>query len=123
MDQLKSKYHLQAASLVETMLALVIIMAVFGVGILIYNNVVQSDGMAMKVRAIYTAEEITAITKKGNLSEEEFESNGIIFQKEVEKVGGTTNLWLLTITATTKEERQLFQSKEMILQPMNNEAI
>jgi hypothetical protein len=123
MDQLKDSRYLKASSLVETMLALVIIMAVFGVGMLMYNNVVQSDGAALKVRAIAVSGELTAAAKAGDLNNDHFESDGITFNKTIERVGETERLWLLTITAITKEDRVVFQSKEMILVQPKNETI
>jgi hypothetical protein len=104
-----------AASLFETIVALMIIMIVFGIAMTIYVNVMRNSSSLSELKASQKLEEIARDTKeKKSYFDEKFEDEGTIIEKKVSKYQGKEELLLIDIQAFDKENKRLAERKEII---------
>ncbi|CAM4116856.1 hypothetical protein SAMN06265348_103273 [Pedobacter westerhofensis] len=104
MAELKSS--VKASTLLEVIVAMVIILVVFSLAMGIYNNVLGSTGSA-KMEQISTAMEgvISKSINEQNWDDEESGQDSIQYKKTVTKYEDFTDLLLITVTATEHEQQ------------------
>ena len=108
---------LKAATLVEALMALVIVMICFVIGSMIYVNVINSDNNRQEIKANLILNETALKTKeeKKFIDEKiEIGNENLIIQKTVILYKNIENLNLLTLIASDKKGRVIAQRKELI---------
>lgn len=92
--------RIKAATLMESLIAMVIIVLCLGVGTMIYTNVLNSDKQRLQLKAIGELNRLAdqAKTEKNYLDSEVL-LNGWKIKKVVNKYNQTENLYQLSITA------------------------
>jgi Tfp pilus assembly protein PilV len=111
-DQLKVK--IKAFSIIESMVAMVIVVLMFSLSAMVIANVASTGISREKQDAYMLVQEMRNETFNGQRYLDEYtEAKGITIEKTILDYSRTENLKVLLITAT-KNEKQLFESKELI---------
>ncbi len=98
MDGLKHK--IKAATLMESLIAMVIIVLCLGVGTMIYTNVLNSDKQRIQLKAIGLLNRMAEHAKiEKNYLDSEQRLDDWNLKKTVEKYDQTENLYRLSIAA------------------------
>jgi len=112
----KLNFALKASTLMESLVAMVIIVVSLGVGTMIYSNILNSDKQVLQLKAICLLNKEAARTKKEKTfldSEKQFENCNI--KKTVELYDQTANLYRLTLSAFDKSGHLIAVRKELII--------
>lgn len=106
---------LKAGTLMESLIAMIIIVVCLGVGTMIYANVLSSDKQRLKFKTILMlnkeAEKIK--TEKKFLDGEE-QVGEYIIRRTIKKLAGTENLYSLGLIALDKEGKVIGTRNELI---------
>jgi len=100
MAKLKDKHKVKASSLVEVLVALVIIMAVFVIAMGIYTRVTQSGISLSKMKA---QKEMSRIIQEsiqnGDFEGQSIERDNIVYEKSVTAYAGFSDIILIEVKA------------------------
>lgn len=109
-------HNLKAATLMESLIAMIIIVVCFGVATMIYTNVLDSDKQRLQLKAILILNKkaIESKTKKEFLDSEEQAGDWII-NKTVEQYSGTENLYQLNLAVKDRNGKIIAIRNELIL--------
>ncbi len=108
---------LKASSLLETIVALMVIMIVFGIAMTIYVNVMKNSSSLSEVKASLRLDVLAKESKeKKAFFDEDFEEENIDFEKRVTKYQNKEGLLLLELEARDKTNRILAERKEIIVE-------
>lgn len=110
------KHTLKAATLMESLIAMVIIVICFGVGTMIYSNVMDSDKQRLQLKAILVlnGEALETKTNRKFLDSEE-QSGDWIVKKTIERYPEAENLYRLSLAAVYKNGKTIAVRNELIL--------
>lgn len=109
-------YRLKASTLVESLIAMVILVVCLGVGTMIYTNVLSSDKERMQLHASLLADEEAIRVKSGkNYLDGEVKSGDWVLKKTVEKYEQTENLFLLAIAVLDRDKKIVLIRRELII--------
>ena len=107
-------HKLPAATLIEVLISLVIIMAVFVAGIALFAKITQSGISNTEIKVARYMEQLAiAVERDKSYDEEVLEADSVFYDKKVAPYGAYADLLLLTITAE-QNERQIGQLKRII---------
>lgn len=106
---------LKASTLVESLVAMVILSIVFAVGLVTYLNTVKSSVtfQMVKARAMLRENAIDAYRNK-KLFDEVIEKDGITITKTISNYPASDNLIILELEAENAEKRKLGSWREII---------
>jgi type II secretory pathway pseudopilin PulG len=112
MAELKSA--VKASTLLEVIVAMVIILIVFTLAIGIYNNVLgRADSVKKEQVNAMTAHLISQSINERNWNDEEIRQDSITLQKTVVPYEKYTDLVLITVTAL-EHDKQIGQSRKIV---------
>lgn len=107
--------RLKGSTLIETLVAMVIIIICFGIGLLIYVNVLASDNRYQKFHAFNLLKNLSlSIQQENNFLDGDFEVDNIILKKRVVKYPMATGLVQLSLSAYGKNGKLLAQQREIL---------
>jgi len=110
----KLNHAVKASTLLEVIVAMVIILIVFSLAIGIYNNVLGSAGSVKKAQVnALTRRLISQTILDNNLDDQETRQGSITLKKTVVPYEKYTDLVLITVTAF-EQERQVGQSRQIV---------
>ncbi|HEY8402745.1 MAG TPA: hypothetical protein VIK89_15860 [Cytophagaceae bacterium] len=105
-----------ASTLLEVVVAMVLIMVVFGIGLMSYMNIMKSSYNFQKLRASQETERIATATKKEKtFVDQAYETETVSYYKSIKKYEGQSNLILLEVEAVDRSNQQLALRRELIL--------
>lgn len=110
--------QLKASTLMESLIAMVIIVTCLAIGTMIYANVLASDKQRLQLKAmlILNSEALQTKSEKSFLdSEKQLDEWNI--KKTVEHYEQTENLYRLTLSITDKEGKTIATRNELITTP------
>lgn len=108
----------KAATLMEAMVAMVIVMICFGIASMIYVNVLNADRNSILISAHLTMATLAEKTKESNtFLDEKIVGERLAIQKAVEPYQAIPGLFLVKYTAADKEGKIVAEYKELVLQP------
>jgi len=112
----KLNSSLKASTLMESLVAMVIIVVSLGVGTMIYSNVLNSDKQVLQLKATCILDQQAAQTKteKSFLDDEKLLGNWKI-KKKVDLYDQTKNLYQLTFSAFDGNGQLIAIRKELII--------
>jgi hypothetical protein len=114
----KLKKKLKASTLIESLIAMLVIMLCFSIAVMIYLNVVRSDKLYQKNTANFILNEIAIQTKKEKkFIDESLKEGQFLIQKNVEKYQDTANLYRLHILAFNTRNEIIGEYNELIIAP------
>ncbi|MBA3971409.1 MAG: hypothetical protein H0X46_04580 [Bacteroidetes bacterium] len=107
---------LKAATLIESLIAMVIIVVCMGVGIMIYSNVLDSDKQRMRLKSYLLLDKESEKTKvKKSYLDDEMRSGDYTVKKILTKIPETENLYELALTVLNQEGNIIGKRKELII--------
>ena len=112
---MKTKKRIKASSLVETMIAMVLIIIAFGAGNLIYHQILRTEYLEAKAIANARLHNLLETAKEeASLKEERIEIEGMLIEKTVEQSPWAADTYLLHLQAYDGSERLICELKEII---------
>lgn len=98
--------RLKAVSIIETLVAMVILTISLGIAFMIFMNVISNNSVIVKTRAKVIAQEVAqeAIEEERWLNEE-LEIQNFIIQKKIRPSNNANNLLLLQVTVFKGQEK------------------
>ncbi|MFK8103064.1 MAG: hypothetical protein AB8G15_11085 [Saprospiraceae bacterium] len=109
------KFRLVATTIIESMVAMVIIVLSFGVGMMIYMNVIGGDQLIAKTKAdILLQEELVQTKKMKRLYDETKRVEGMILAKEVTPYLDQENAFVVVVKAIDPAGVTIREIKEVI---------
>lgn len=108
-------YKLKATTLIESLIAMSIIIVSLGVATIIYTSVLESDKQSLKLKAQLLLNEEAFKTKQSKtFIDEEILVTPFTIKKIVERYPGTENLYLLSLIATDLKGNLIAKRNELI---------
>jgi len=109
-------HKLRASTLLETLIAIVLILICFAIATMVLVNIMQSDNGRLKFHA---QTELQAVYLK-TIEDKEYIDATIDYeafhiQKTIEPYRGAPNLYLLKLTATAESKQVLGELKKILL--------
>lgn len=116
------KDKIKGSTLVETLVAMIIVMLAFGIGLMIYLNVIQSSGAQQKLNAQLQMNRIAIETKGKNLFvDDEYSMENLKLVKTIQSYSGESDkLKLLKIEAFDGNGKKLSERKELVIHTLTN---
>ncbi|OFY82803.1 MAG: hypothetical protein A3F72_01585 [Bacteroidetes bacterium RIFCSPLOWO2_12_FULL_35_15] len=111
-------WQLKASTLIESLIAMIIIVTCLAIGTMIYANVLASDKQRLQLKAILILNNEAQQTKAEKTfidSERQLDEWNI--KKTVEHYEQTENLYRLTLSLTDKEGKTITTRNELIATP------
>ena len=109
---------LKAATLVETIAASVIVTLAFGIGLVIFMNLLRSSNARQEMNARMVVNELAVETKQyQRWIDETIDAPPFTVQKTVSPYAQAANLQVLHLKATDKQGKVLHERKEIIFVP------
>lgn len=110
----KVKKNLNAVSIIETLVALAILTISFGVGMLVYLNVITNDSIILKTRAGILAEDIAnQAIKNQRFLNETFEIQNLVVKKIIRPFNESNDL--LRLQVTVYKDQQLIETYNQLI--------
>ncbi|MCR6641070.1 MAG: hypothetical protein NVV82_19280 [Sporocytophaga sp.] len=107
---------IKASSLIEVVVAMVVMVITFGVGMMIYHNILRSGINLQNVKAEMLLSKISEETiRSRSYFDEDINEGELIVRKKVGKYQNNALLLLLEIQVYSKEEKLLAESNNLIL--------
>ncbi len=120
MAGVKISHSIKASSLFETIVALMVIMIVFGIAMTIYVNVMRNSTSLSELKASLRLDELARETKeKKSYFDEKFEDESTLIEKKVTKYKDKEGLFLLDLQAFDKTNKRLAERKELLQDETN----
>ena len=104
----------KAGTILETLIALVVVMDVFGISILIFENVTggKSSVRQLAVNLILDDAMIETI-KTGSFIDEDITVGDFVIKKTVEKYDNNDRLLIITLACSDKKGKELGSKKQL----------
>jgi type II secretory pathway pseudopilin PulG len=107
---------LKASTLVESLIAMVILVLCLGIATMVFANVLNSDRERKQLNAAQIADqEVLRAKQENNFLDAEYEVNRFIVKKTVEKYEQTENLFLLSLTVLDPDRKPVYTRRELIV--------
>lgn len=113
MAPLKSK--IKAATILESLIAMVIIMVCIGVSSMIYLNVLDSDKerLQMKLRLLLN-DEVSLLKQESLFVDSEKQVEGFTIKVNVSRFDGANNVWVLKLQALDSNGKLILSRNELV---------
>ncbi len=111
------KHRCASFTLIEAVVAIIIVLACFWLSGMIYVNLLRSDARAERLRAFVITKSIVVETnKQHSFFDEGIEIDSLLsVKKTVEPYQGDTELKILTLEAFNKTSQKLVSCKQIII--------
>ena len=107
--------RIEASTLVESLIAMVVVMVSFGVATTVYVNVMSSGNEMQKLKARTLLQKLAVETKQERLFlDTKMTMDGFVVDKKVVAYNSQKHLFLLKLTAYSATEKQLAVYNELI---------
>jgi hypothetical protein len=118
MATVKNTHRLKGYILMESMLAMVLVMLCFGIATLIYNNVIASSGNQLRVIARMRLANQAQLAKSENrLLDETIDCSSFRIEQRIQPYQMSSHLIELKLTAIQPNGKELATYHELIYQP------
>ena len=113
MVKLRTKYA--ASTLIEALVAMVIIVFMSGISVMIFLNIDKSGYNRLRTEAIFQINNILIASKKDKIFiDEEYQLDNMIIKKSILPFERISNLKILQVEAQTKSGKFLLSKRELI---------
>ncbi len=107
---------LMASTLIESLIAMVIILVCMGIGILIYSNVLNSDKQRLELKAILVLnEEVMKVKKEHPIIDQEKKVGEWRIKQTLQLFEQTENVFKLNLVIIDALGTKIFERNELIL--------
>lgn len=105
----------RGSTLIETLVAMVIVVISFGSGMMVYLNVSGNSSTSKKSDACLVLQEVYHETMlQEDFFDENTETKGLTVEKKIEDYEGSDNLFVLRISVFSGEHKLLVDYREII---------
>ena len=109
-------------SLVETIVAMVIVTVAFAGGMLLFLNITQNEQTQLKTEAsVYLQSLMTQTKQEHRYFDESFENTGFVATKTITPYGLTSQNFMLTLQAMDQQGQLLHELREVIYYPVSKQ--
>lgn len=109
------KKKLKAATLMESLIAMVILVVCFGIATMIYFNILHSDKQRIKLKALLLInKKIFIIKKEKKIIDTEYKEGPFILKANFEKLEGASNLFHFKLSASDGEGNMIAIHDELL---------
>jgi len=106
----------RASTLVETIVAMLIITFVFSIGFLIIMNLSKNSNNSLKTKAYFLTNEILVSTKsKKQFFDQDFDFGNITIKRTVSEYQNNEELYQLNLKALDLNNHKLFEQNELLI--------
>jgi hypothetical protein len=114
----KLNFRLRGYILLESILAMIIVMACFAVAVLIYNNIITGmrGKLELQARLLLEQEALNTCTAD-RLIDEHIQNEVLEIQKSVSLYPNCENVYLLKLIALDRDKRVVAKHNELIYKP------
>lgn len=114
--RLKKFTPVKGSTLIETLVAMIIVMLAFGLGLMIYLNVIQSSGTQQKIQAQLEMNRISLESNVQNLfTDEEYSTGSMKIVKTIHPSGaGSDQLKLMRMEAFNGSGKKIAEREELV---------
>ncbi len=106
---------IKGATLIESLIAMLIVMLCFGIAITVYVNVISSGNQLQKLKSELLLKQIAVQTKNaGVFLDEKMTLDGIVVQKKIVPYNGLKHLIHLNLKAYSSSEKLLSEYNELV---------
>lgn len=110
--------ELPAVSIVESMVAMVLIILSFGAGMAIFLQVMTTDKISSKTKARVLLNRVLAETKyTATFIDETIEESGLTIEKKILPNAFATDTYIISLRALDPKYQQLVEVREIIYWP------
>jgi hypothetical protein len=107
---------LKATTIIESMIAMIIIVICFGIGTMIFNNILSSDKHRQELKAmLYLNQEAIEIKKEKIFLDNEKQIGEWTIKSKIEKYEQTENLIKLELLAINSKGKIIAKRNELIV--------
>lgn len=107
---------LKASTLLESMVAMMIVMMCLGFFSMIYVNIMNSDNNRQKLKISLLLKTIANQTiKESKFIDEQIKQGDITIEKKIETYENTSNLKLIKLTANNENGNTINQYKQLVI--------
>ncbi len=115
MDKLISKIN--ASTLVEVIVAMVIISSVFILSLAVFLNIGKNSNNSLKIKAALVSEDVMVYTRQNNLFvNENISMDNLDIIKEVRQYKSYKDMVLVTVEVKDKRGKSLVVKKELMIE-------
>jgi len=112
----KLNHTLKASTLLESLIAMIIIVVCFGVATMIYSNVLDSDKQRLQLKAILVLNQEAIETKiEKKFLESEKQIGDWTIRKTVEKYPQTENVYSISLSVIDRNGKVIATHNELML--------
>ncbi len=112
----KKNYRIKASSLLETIVAMVVMVLVFLFSMMIVNNVIQSASLGAKTKATLKMYELLAETKRTKkYLNESITYEHFMINKNITPKSGNNALWVVRISLENEKGDRITEIKEEVV--------
>ncbi|NQY11241.1 MAG: hypothetical protein HRT71_17220 [Flavobacteriales bacterium] len=105
---------IKAGTLIETLIALVVVMVVFSISIMIYQNVTGGCSSARQLTAdLILSDEMINTIKGGSFIDEDIQVKDLTIVKSVEKYDRIEDLLMITLKCIDKDGKELLTKQQL----------
>lgn len=107
---------LKASTLVETIVAMLIVTIAFSLALLLMVNIGKNSNNSLKTKAYFLTNNIFVQTKAENtFVDQEYTYGNIFIKKTVKAYENNDELFQLNISAYDKQNHKLFEQNELVI--------
>ena len=111
------KKHFKAFTMIESIVALVIIMLCFGIAVAIFVQVKNSQQAVIRLKATLAIEEIMLLSEENQyFLDEQFEYDGFYINKSCYAYQPGSNAIVVVLECYLTNQQKMWEHKEIILQ-------
>ncbi|MBW4890132.1 hypothetical protein KXQ82_10415 [Mucilaginibacter sp. HMF5004] len=113
--KLKFKAKLKASSILEVVIAMVVIVTVFTIAMMIFTNVQRSSLSVKKIKAQRVLQDALLVAEKmSDISKQSFVIDDVRVDEEISEYNNVTNLHLVTLIAYDQNQEKIAEVKEVV---------
>jgi competence protein ComGF len=118
----KLTHKIKSSTLIEALVAMVIIILVYAIGLTIFINVNKSNNNRLKIEAFLVLEDIVTNTKKeAKYIDEIYDLENLKIEKKITKYENNNSLNILQIKVLSKDNKLLAEHREIVKINLLNE--
>jgi len=111
----KLNNKIKASTLIETLIAMVILIIVSGIATMTFINIAHSGSNTLRIEAMIQTQNALAETIKNNtFFDEDYSEGSIMIKKRITNYSSGKNLKILEMNAYSLEGRFMYERKEII---------
>ena len=112
----KLNAKLKAFTVIESIIAMVVIVVSLGISSMIFYNMIESDSQRLELKAnLLLNKETSRIQQEKDYIDSETEAGDWILSKKVEQYEGTENLFRLTLSLADEKGKIIDERSQLII--------